>query len=237
MSKKMALITGASRGIGAAVARHFWAQGYSLLLVARDAQRLERFAASLHEQLGQQVTLLAVDLSDPVATAEVLTPVLSQLHKIDVLVNAAGIFRPGSSKALLPDFSAMLDVNVTAVHHLCQLALPALRHAGRAHIFNLSSLSGVQAYGSIAGYAASKHALVGYSLSLSRELAGQGIKVSVLCPDVVDTDMSVGSGLTAEEMLQPEDICKSIAFILSLSPAAHIEKLVLGRVYRPAVKK
>jgi NAD(P)-dependent dehydrogenase (short-subunit alcohol dehydrogenase family) len=157
---------------------------------------------------------------------------LADFAQLDLLVNAAGIFRPGSSGATLGDFAAMLDVNVTAIHHLCQLCIPALALSEAGRIFSLSSASGVQAFGGIAGYAASKHALVGYSLSLSRELAAQGIKVTVLCPDVVDTEMAQGSGLEPHQMIETQDICRAIEFVMSLSPAAMVEQLTIGRMRR-----
>ena len=91
----------------------------------------------------------------------------------------------------------------------------------------------MQPYGSVASYAASKHALVGYSRSIARELGAQGIKVTTLCPDVVDTDMAQGSGLTPDEMLSSEDICRAVDFVMSLSPAAVVEQLTIGRQYRP----
>lgn len=230
MTQQVALITGASRGIGQQVAHYFAERGYSLILLARDAARLNKLADSLSLKSGQRVQIIATDLCATAAVEQQVNAALAGLPHLDVLVNAAGIFRPGSSRATLGDFSAMLDTNVTAVHHLCQLCVPALARSGRGRIFNLASVSGVQAFGGIAGYAASKHALVGYSLSLSRELASQGIKVTVLCPDVVDTEMAQGAGLAAHEMLQTADICRAIDFIMSLSPAAVIEQLTIGRM-------
>ncbi|WP_369790291.1 SDR family NAD(P)-dependent oxidoreductase [Rouxiella sp. WC2420] len=230
MTQQVALITGASRGIGRQVAQYFAEQGYSLILLARDENLLNAVAASLPVKAGQQVQIIATDLCAANEVERKVNTALAAFPQLNVLVNAAGIFRPGSSQATLGDFSAMLDTNVAAVHHLCQLCIPALARSKQGRIFNLSSVSGVQAFGGIAGYAASKHALVGYSLSLGRELASQGIKVTVLCPDVVDTEMAQGSGLAAHEMLETADICRAIDFIMSLSPAAMVEQLTIGRM-------
>ncbi|EIC86387.1 SDR family oxidoreductase [Serratia sp. M24T3] len=230
MTQQVALITGASRGIGRQVAQYFAEQGYSLILLARDENLLNAVAASLPVGAGQQVQIIATDLCAANEVERKVNTALAAFPQLNVLVNAAGIFRPGSSQATLGDFSAMLDTNVAAVHHLCQLCIPALARSKQGRIFNLSSVSGVQAFGGIAGYAASKHALVGYSLSLGRELASQGIKVTVLCPDVVDTEMAQGSGLAAHEMLETADICRAIDFIMSLSPAAMVEQLTIGRM-------
>lgn len=230
MTQQVALITGASRGIGRHVAHYFAELGYSLILLARDENLLKNLAVSLPMQAGQQVQIIATDLCAAAAVEQQVSAALAGSPHLNVLVNAAGIFRPGSSQATLGDFSAMLDTNVTAIHHLCQLCIPALARSKNGRIFNLSSVSGIQAFGGIAGYAASKHALVGYSLSLSRELASQGIKVTVLCPDVVDTEMAQGSGLATHEMIETADICRAIDFIMSLSPAAMVEQLTIGRM-------
>lgn len=230
MLNKVALITGASRGIGHQLARHFYEQGYHLILLARDAQALASFAATRDSA---RLQTLALDVCDYPAVAQQVQQALSQHPQLDVLINAAGIFRAGSTGTPFDDFSAMLATNVTAIHHLCQLCTPWLLRAPDARIFNLASVSGVQPYGSVASYAASKHALVGYSRSIARELGAQGIKVTTLCPDVVDTDMAQGSGLTPDEMLSSEDICRAVDFVMSLSPAAVVEQLTIGRQYRP----
>lgn len=230
MSKKVALITGASRGIGHHLARHLYAQGYHLILIARDAQALNALANTLGSA---RVQTLALDVCDYPAVAQQVQQALSVHAQLDVLINAAGIFRAGSTQTALNDFSAMLATNVTAIHHLCQLCVPSLLKSPEGRIFNLASVSGVQPYGSVASYAASKHALVGYSRSIARELGAQGIKVTTLCPDVVDTDMAQGSGLTADEMLSTDDLCRAVDFVMSLSPAAVVEQLTIGRQYRP----
>lgn len=230
MSHNVALITGASRGIGQHLARHFSALGYRLILIARHAPTLEAFAATLDPD---RTATLAVDLSD-VATAEPqLRQLLSGYERLDVLINAAGIFRAGSTQTPLDDFSALLATNVTAIHLLCQLCTPWLQKSAAGRIFNLASVSGIQPYGSVASYAASKHAVVGYGRSIARELGAQGIKVTTLCPDVVNTDMAAGSGLQADEMLSTDDICRAVDFVMSLSPAAVVEQLTIGRQPRP----
>ncbi|MEJ4046401.1 SDR family NAD(P)-dependent oxidoreductase [Erwinia sp. SLM-02] len=230
VSNNVALITGASRGIGHHLARHFYAQGYHLILLARDAQALAALAAGFDPS---RVQTLALDVCDFASVSQQVQQALSRHSRLDVLINAAGIFRPGSTQTPLDDFSALLATNVTAIHHLCQLCTPWLQKSGDGRIFNLASVSGVQPFGSVASYAASKHALVGYSRSIARELGALGIKVTTLCPDVVDTDMAVGSGLPAEEMLSTKDICRAVDFVMSLSPAAVIEQLTIGRQHRP----
>lgn len=230
MSNKVALITGASRGIGHHLARHFYAAGYHLIVIARDAQALNAFASTLDPA---RVQTLALDVCDYPAVAQQVQQALSAYSQLDVLINAAGIFRAGSTQTALDDFSTMLATNVTAIHHLCQLCVPWLLKSQEGRIFNLASVSGVQPYGSVASYAASKHALVGYSRSIARELGAQGIKVTTLCPDVVDTDMAQGSGLATDEMLSTDDLCRAVDFVMSLSPAAVVEQLTIGRQYCP----
>lgn len=226
MSNNVVLITGASRGIGHHLARHFYAQGYHLILLARDAQALASLVSDFD---AARVQTLALDVCNHAEVAKHVQLALSYYGRLDVLINAAGIFRPGSTTTPLADFDALLATNVTAIHHLCQLCTPWLQKSADGRIFNLASVSGVQPFGSVGSYAASKHALVGYSRSIARELGSLGIKVTTLCPDVVNTDMATGSGLTSDEMLSTEDICRAVDFVMSLSPAAVVEQLTLGR--------
>lgn len=227
--KNVALITGASRGIGYATAKYFASKGYHLILLARNQQKLVATANQLNDIYKIDTKVIATDICDYVSVAQQAQAAINQFGRLDVLINAAGIFLPGSSQAKLDDFSAMLNVNVMAIHHLCKLCSPFLAESNQGRIFNIASVSGIKPYGSIAAYVASKHALVGYSLSIGRELLKQGIKVTTICPDVVNTDMSQSSGLKADEKIATTDITKAIEFVMSLSNAAVIEQLIIGR--------
>ncbi|XXZ05171.1 SDR family oxidoreductase [Sorangium sp. So ce302] len=225
---QVALVTGASRGIGREIGRWFASRGFDLILVARGRASLAERAEALRREYGRTVSAVAVDLCDFDAARGAVQAELSRWGRLDVLVNSAGIFRFGTSSMAMEDLDAMLTTNVKAVHNLCVACLGSLAEAGSAHIFNIASVTGVEPFAVVGGYAASKHALVGYGRSLARELLPKGIKVTTLCPDVVDTDMAAGSGLLAEQMLATTDISRAIEFVLSLSNAALVDVLVIG---------
>lgn len=226
--KKLALITGASRGIGKAIAIYFASKGYNLILVAKNDKRLESLKKTLNLQYGVTVQSISIDLTDTAQINDRLTKVLSELKQLDVVVNSAGVFKFGSSTLSLSDLNEMLLLNVQATHHICTLCLPLLKaNLNKTYIFNLSSIAGIESFAPIAGYAASKHAIVGYSQSLAKEVISNNIRVTTLCPDVVNTDMAIPSGMDSDLMIEPEDLCKTIDFILSLSNETVVNQIVL----------
>lgn len=223
----VALVTGASRGIGREIAETLAARGHRLILVARNADRLREAAALLSERHGVDVRCVAVDLRafDDVATA--ISGEIAATGRLDVLVNSAGVFHFGSSGIAMDEMEDLLAINVKAVHNICRVCLDALRQAANPHIFNISSIAGVEGFGPIGGYAASKFAMVGYGQSIAQELIAEGIKVTTLCPDIVDTDMSKGSGLMGNQMISPSDIGKAVEFVLSLSECAIVDQMTI----------
>jgi short-subunit dehydrogenase len=225
---QVALVTGASRGIGREIARGLASRGFNLILVARDEAKLAENAAALRQEYGIKTSCVAVDVCDFDAARVAVQAEIHRWGRLDVLVNSAGIFRFGTSSMSLNDLDALLTTNVKAIHNICAVCVDALTAAGSAHIFNIASITGVEPFALVGGYATSKHALVGYSRSLARELLPKGIKVTALCPDVVDTDMAAGSGMRPDQMIATTDISRAIDFVLSLSPAAFIDYLVIG---------
>ncbi|WP_437895466.1 SDR family NAD(P)-dependent oxidoreductase [Sorangium sp. So ce124] len=225
---QVALVTGASRGIGREISRWLASRGFDLILVARDAAKLADNAETLRREYGCTVSVVAVDLCDFDAARGAVQAEIRRRGRLDVLVNSAGIFRFGTSAMTVDDLDAMLSTNVKAVHNMCMACVDSLIESGSAHIFNVASITGVEPFAVVGGYATSKHALVGYSRSLARELLPKGIKVTTLCPDVVDTDMSAGSGLGPDQMIATTDISRAIEFVLSLSAAALVDVLVIG---------
>ncbi|MCY1035370.1 SDR family oxidoreductase [Corallococcus sp. BB11-1] len=225
---RVALVTGASRGIGREISRSLARLGFHLILVARDAEKLEENAAELRREFGVQASCVVVDVQDFSEARVAIQAALRPWGRLEVLVNSAGIFRFGTSAMSLEDLDALLTINVKAIHNVCAACMDSLEAAGSAHVFNIASITGVEPFAAVGGYATSKHALVGYTRSLARELQPRGIKVTALCPDVVDTGMSAGSGLRQDQMIAPGDVGRAVEFILALSPAAFVESLVIG---------
>lgn len=222
----IALITGASRGIGREIAQYFAAAGYSLILLARTAETLEDVAADLRSAFNVEVITLPLDIRDHASVRDAVATAVHEARRLDVLVNAAGIFRYGTSVLSMEDLDDLLETNVKAVHNLCTVCAEALKTSA-GHVFNISSIVGLEGFAPVGGYAASKFALVGYSQSLGKEFLEYGVKVTTLCPDVVDTDMAASSGLPPEKMIAREDITRAIDFVMSLSPAAVVDQITI----------
>lgn len=226
--KPIALVTGASRGIGRAIARQLAQADHDIIAVARDRDRLDGLAAELRHDFDARVFPVARDLSEFKPAADKVRRVLTDRDRLDVLVHSAGIFRFGTGELDMEDLDALLKTNVMAVHNINQVCLPYLRRSPRPHIFAIASITGVEPFAPVGGYVSSKHALVGYIRSIARQEQKNGIRATAICPDVVDTDMSAASGLSPAQMIRTEDIAKTIQMIMSLSPAATVEQITIG---------
>ncbi|MER7208565.1 SDR family oxidoreductase [Streptosporangium sp. NPDC000239] len=178
-----ALITGATAGIGAAFARRLAADGFSLVLVARDEERLSAAAESLRLRYGVEAEVLAADL----ATDEGLERVEARLRQgVDLLVNNAGFGHPGSFLDVpVPDELRMLKVHCEAVLRLTMAALPGMRKRNRGAVINVASVAAFLNRGT---YSASKAWVVNYSESMAAELVGTRVRVMALCPGFVRTE-------------------------------------------------
>lgn len=179
---KHAIVTGASRGIGLAIARTLHANGARVTLMARDAQALQ--AAAL--ELGGASSWLTVDVSDQASVLDAFT----RAGAADILVNNAG--QAASSPFLKTDaalWQRMLDVNLTGAYHCIQAALPAMLNTGWGRIVNVASTAGLTGYRYVAAYCAAKHGLVGLTRALALELAAKGVTVNAVCPGYTETDI------------------------------------------------
>ena len=221
----MALITGASRGIGAASARRFAASGYDLLLLARSAPELEQLAAELRSP-ERRVETLALDLAEPSGIAAGLADLLGRGLSPSVVVNNAGAAYTGSLAAMpLEQWQWLLQLNLTSVFQVCQAVLPALRRQGGGHIINVSSHAARNAFPEWGAYCASKAALASFSRCLAEEERSHGIRVSTLTLGAVNTPLwdsaTVHSSFDRRAMLSPEQAAEALVS-LALQPASQI---------------
>jgi short-subunit dehydrogenase len=209
-----AIVTGASRGIGRAVAARL-ADRHRVIAVARDEERLRQLCEEI-AGAGGECRAIVVDLAKPAAIAGAFAGV-----EADVLVNNAGVITKKPVTSLTPDeWHAMMDVNVNALFHVTRQVLPGMISRRRGHIVNIASIAGRSAFPGGTGYVATKHAVLGFSESLMLEVREFGVKVSVVMPGSVATDMIVGDSTDQSWMLKPEDVAEVVARILDSPPHA-----------------
>jgi NAD(P)-dependent dehydrogenase (short-subunit alcohol dehydrogenase family) len=220
---RSALVTGGSSGIGLAIARALHGERYGLTLAARTAERLEAAAA----ELGAETA--SVDVRDEDACRALVEGHVARFGGLDVLVNSAGVGIAGTLGELsTKQWDLQQDVNLRATFVVTRESLPHLR-ASRGYVINLASIAGTIPTPGLAGYAASKAAVISFTRSLAREEAEAGVRATALCPGFVDTPMAAWTGLAAEEMIAPEDCAELVLSLLRLSPAARVPLIVVER--------
>ena len=187
LTGKTALVTGASGGIGEAIARALHAQGATVVLHGTRAEKLE----ALQKDLGARAFALAVDLSDRDAVAGLVDAASALAGPISILINNAGITRDGLLMRMKDDdWDSVLEVNVTASMSLCRAAMRGMMKARTGRIISISSVVGVTGNAGQTNYAASKAGMIGFSKSLAAEVASRGLTVNVVAPGFIETPMT-----------------------------------------------
>jgi NAD(P)-dependent dehydrogenase (short-subunit alcohol dehydrogenase family) len=233
--ERAAIVTGASRGIGYAIAETLADLGYGLTVSARKPDSLEEAAEKLRAR-GAEVEHLAVNMAADDAAEQIVDAHRNRFGRLDVLVNNAGVGIGAAVAEQQPKHvDLQLDVNLRAIILLYRAATPLLREAGAEHrnalVVNMSSVAGKSGQGWLSVYSATKAAVIGYTQAMNKELNGDGIKSVAFAPGFVDTDMTdfVKGSVDAVDMIRPDDIAKAVRFLLELSPACVVPEIVFGR--------
>jgi short-subunit dehydrogenase len=235
MPDRAALVTGASRGIGLALAELLGESGYGLTITARKPDTLEQTAHQLRAK-GYEVEHLAANMADEEAIREVVRVHRDRYGRLDVLVNNAGVGIGAPAGEQQTKFVDMqLGVNLRAIVLFYRECMDMLRTAGAEHksalVVNLASIAGKSPQAWLSVYSATKAAVLAYTQAMNKELNGDGIKSVAFAPGFVDTDMTefAKSRVPAEEMLRTSDIAEALRFLLRLSPAAVVPEIIFQR--------
>ncbi len=230
----MAIVTGAGRGIGAAIAIRLAAMGARAILCGRTRAALEHTAAAIQDNGGQSA-IVECDLTDLGSVESLAQRVGRDFGRLDILVNNAGIRgKQGSLQELPPDgWDSILNTNLRGVYYMIRAFAPLMIRARSGHIINISSLAGKNPIPNGAAYAASKWGLNGLSYSVAEELRAHNIRVSVICPGSVHTEFSPHTGKDAERMLQPGDVAHAVAMIVTQAPQSFASEILLRPTQKP----
>ncbi len=236
MPDRAAIVTGASSGIGLAIARMLGQEGHGLTVTARRPEKLEQAAAELAEQTGAKIEVVAGNMASEEDIARVVAAHRERFGRLDVLVNNAGVgIGAPVGETQTKKLDMQLDVNLRSIVLFYRDCVEMLKAAGAEHrnalVVNTASVAGKSGQAWLAVYSATKFGVVGYTQAMNKELAADGVKSTALCPAFVDTAMTdfVKGSVAAEEMIRPEDIAETVRMLLRLSPACVIPEVIFQR--------
>jgi NAD(P)-dependent dehydrogenase (short-subunit alcohol dehydrogenase family) len=231
MPEHAALITGASSGIGLAIAHVLGEEGHGLTVAARRPDKLADAARELREK-GYEVQEVAANLVAEEAVQQVVAAHRERFGRLDVLVNSAGI----GAGAPVADIQTkrvdlQLDLNLRTIVLFYRECAELLRAAGGALVVNLSSISGKSGQPWLSVYSATKAAVIGWTQAMNKELGGDGVKSVALCPGFVDTPMTefVREQVGRENMIKTQDVAEAVRFLLRTSPICVVPEIVFQR--------
>lgn len=235
MVERCALVTGASRGIGLALAEALGESGYGLTVTARKPETLAETAQALRGK-GYEVESVAANVADEEAIRDVVARHRDRFGRLDVLINNAGVGIGAMTADQQTKYvDIQLAVNLRSIVIFYRECVDMLRAAGAEHrsalVVNLASLGGKRPEPFISVYSATKAAVIAYTMAMNKELNADGIKSVAFCPGFVDTDMAdwVKDSIPAQEMLRPQDIAEALRFLLRVSPACVVPEIVFQR--------
>jgi short-subunit dehydrogenase len=228
MSKKLAVVSGGTRGIGRAIAEQFAKNGFDLVISARKEADLLDSQAFIEKKYGVKCCIKQADLSIKTQVFAFADFILSLNQPIGVLVNNAGAFIPGNVHEEADGIlEQLIETNLYSAYYLTKGLSKTLIEQKNGHIFNICSVASLKAYPNGGSYSISKFALLGFSKVLREEMKNFGVKVTSIMPGAVYTDSWAGAGIPEERFMTVEDVAQTIWSAYSLSKNAVIEDIVL----------
>lgn len=220
LTGKNALITGAGKGIGRAVAVALAKEGVNLGLIARTESDLKDLAVELQREYSIKVSIAPADISNSAEAEASAAKLKQELGSVDILINNAGIAKFGTLLEMDPEeWKRILDVNVMGTYNVTRAVLPDLVAQNSGDIINVASTAGERGFATGSAYCASKFALMGMTESLAQEVRKHNIRVTALTPSTVNTDLASNAGLKIgdeDRMMQPEDVADLVLAALKL---------------------
>jgi 3-oxoacyl-[acyl-carrier protein] reductase len=234
LAGQVAVVTGAGRGIGAAIARELSSLGATAVLGGRTLAALES-TAKIIAQSGGKADALLCDVTNLQSVESAAKHVETTFGRVDIVVNNAGVGGFGGPLHQLPPdgWEQILNTNLRGVYYMTRAFAPLMIRARSGHIINISSLAGKNALPNGAAYSASKWGLNGLSYSMAEELRGHNIRVAVICPGSTNTDLSPHEGKDPAKMLQPEDVAHTVAMLVTQNPQSFVSEVLLRPTQKP----
>jgi NAD(P)-dependent dehydrogenase (short-subunit alcohol dehydrogenase family) len=236
MAERAAIVTGASSGIGLAVAKVLGEEGYGVTMAARRADKLEAAVAGLVAEGLDDMQGVAANVADEGAIQNIVEAHRERYGRLDVLINNAGVgFGAQVGEIQTKHLDMQLSINLRSIVIFYRECVPLLAAAAAEHknalVVNTSSISGKFGQGWLSVYSATKHGVVGWTEAMNKELSPQGIKSTALCPAFVDTPMTefAKQHVPAEDMIRPEDIAEAVRYLLKVSPACIVPEIMFTR--------
>ena len=231
---QVAVITGAGRGIGAAIARTLAEMGASCVICGRTQAPLRDTAAKI-TSAGGKCEPITCDVTDLRSVEALARQVEERFGRTDILVNNAGVGGPGGPLHQMPPdaWDKVMNTNLRGAFYCIRAFAPMMIRGGGGHIINISSLAGKNALPNGATYSASKWGLNGLTYSVAEELRGHNIRVAVVCPGSVHTEFSPHAGKSPEKMLQPGDVAHAVAALVTQAPQSFISEVLLRPTQKP----